>query len=543
MRVDNVALLPGYLAAGTAILALLVDLVLPGRAVAVQAATALGAAGTGLAAVLVGSGSARRAFCTAAGCSYQAGSSAAVVAVLFAVLTVAVLGLSGPALRAGLPAGEYCFLLASAMTGGVVVGAAGDLITLIVGLETLTIPLYVLVGLRRRELASAEGAVTFLVVSVVSTAITLLGSALLYATSGAVHFGRLAAALSDERVRSFPLVPVAVVLVLLGLSFKVAAVPLHAWAPSAYDGAPVPVAAFLSTASKVGGVVALWYVSVRALGPVLDIAGAVLALLAVATMTVGNLAALRQRRMVRLLAWSSIAQAGYIIAPLGAFAVSGGRETAALITAVAATVAYTIFYVVLEIGAFASVVALRGGGDGGEIEAYRGLVRRAPWLAVAFTLALVGLAGLPPGLAGLFAKVVVVRSLLAGASGWLAVVVALNAVVGLAYYLRVVAVMVATPADGGAEATTRPVPEAAVPATAAPAVPATAAPAAVAPGAAPATAATALAVAPTPRPAGPAAPLRVGWPVAATLALATATALVIGLFPQLVLRVADLVAR
>jgi NADH-quinone oxidoreductase subunit N len=528
MRVDNVALLPGYLAAGTAILALIVDLVLPGRAAAVQAATALGAAGTGLAAVLIGLGPARRTFCTAAGCSYQAGPSAAVVAVLFAVLTVAVLGLSGPALRAGAPAGEYCFLLASAMTGGVVVGAAGDLITLVVGLETLTLPLYVLVGLRRRELASAEGAVTFLVVSVVSTAITLLGSALLYASTGAVHFSRLAAVLSDERVRSFPLVPVAVVLVLVGLSFKVAAVPLHAWAPSAYDGAPVPVAAFLSTASKLGGVVALWYVSVRAFGPVLDIAGAVLALLAVATMTVGNLAALRQRRMVRLLAWSSIAQAGYIIAPLGAFAVSGGRETAAVVTAVAATVAYTIFYVVLEIGAFASVVALRGGADGGEIEEYRGVVRRAPWVAVAFTLALVGLAGLPPGLAGLFAKVVVVRSLLAGASGWLAVVVALNAVVGLAYYLRVVALMVAAPTDGG-------IPEPSTPAAPAPA----GGESVVRAPAGGAATATAVAVAES----RPAEPARIGWPVAATLALATAAALVIGLFPQLVLRVADLVAR
>src|SRR5690606_668357 len=162
---------------------------------------------------------------------------------------------------------------------------------------------------------------------------------------------------------------------------------------------------------------------------------------------VGNLVALRQRRMVRLLAWSSVAQAGYILAPLGAFAAGKGRTGEALAVAAAATVAYTVFYVILELAAFGSVVALRPpAGDGGEIDEYRGVARRAPWVGGAFVLALVGLAGLPPSLAGLFAKVVVVRSLLDGGAGWLAIVVAVNAVVGLAYYVRVAAVLFASPA-------------------------------------------------------------------------------------------------
>jgi NADH-quinone oxidoreductase subunit N len=358
--------------------------------------------------------------------------SAAVVAVLFAGLTVGVLALSVPALRLGTaPAGEFCFLLACAMTGGVVIGYAGDLITLIVGLETLTLPLYVLVGLRRfapRERVSTGGAsaaVTFFLVSVISTAIALLGAALLYASTGTLHLSLL----TGDRGLFGELATVGVALLVIGFAFKVAAVPLHAWAPATYDGAPLPVAAYLSTASKLGGVVALALVVPR-----LD-TGPLVAVLAVLTMTVGNLVALRQTRMVRLLAWSSIAQAGYILAPLAAGAAG-----------VEAALAYAGFFVVLEFIAFGTLVALRPpDADGGDIAAYRGAARRSPWPAAAFVLALAGLAGLPPGLAGLFAKVTIVDSLIGSGWGWLAGVVAVNAVIALAYYVRAAAVLYAGP--------------------------------------------------------------------------------------------------
>ncbi|MEU9827017.1 NADH-quinone oxidoreductase subunit N [Micromonospora chersina] len=444
--VDNVALLPAYLAAGTAVLVLLVDL-LAARAAATVAVAALGAAGTALGAALVGAAGERRTFCVGADCSWLWTGRAALVAVVIALLTLGVLALSGPLLRAGrTPVGEHCFLLACAMTGGVVLGAAGDLITLVVALETLTLPLYVLVGLRRGSLAGAEAAVTFFVVSVVATTITLLGAALLYAVTGSLHLDRLGAAFGTgrEAVPDLPLTTVAVALVVAGLAFKVAAVPFHAWAPATYDGAPLPVAAYLSTASKLGGVVALLAVVQRALPA--GVTGPVLALLAVLTMTVGNLVALRQRRTVRLLAWSSVAQAGYILAPLGALALAGGRSADARAGAYAAAVAYTVFFVLLELAAFAAVVALRpADGDGGTLADLRGAARRHPWVGGAFALALIGLAGLPPGLAGLFAKVTVVRALLAGHAGWLALVVALNAVIGLAYYLRLAATLYAAP--------------------------------------------------------------------------------------------------
>ncbi|WP_234361410.1 NADH-quinone oxidoreductase subunit N [Plantactinospora sp. BB1] len=528
--VDNVALLPAYLAAGTAVLVLLADLLI-GRRGATVAVFAAGAAATALGAVLVGAAGSRRTFCAGDDCSYLANGRAALVGCLFALLTLGVLALSVPLLRSGqVPPGEYCFLLACSMTGGVVLGAAGDLITLVVALETLTLPLYVLVGLRHRSVAGAEAALTFFVVSVVATAITLLGAALLYAVTGAVHLSRLDAVFTAEANRpvaldggfpagpallELPLTVVAVALIVLGLAFKVAAVPFHAWAPATYDGAPVPVAAYLSTASKLGGVVALLAVTAAALPA--RVTGPLLAAVAVLTMTVGNLVALRQRRMVRLLAWSSVAQAGYIVAPLGALALSSGRGAEAIDTAVAAAVAYTVFFVLLELAAFGAVVALRPAvADGGEIADYRGAARRRPWVGAAFVLALVGLAGLPPGLAGLFAKVTVVRSLLAGDAGWLAVVVALNAVVGLAYYVRVAATLYAP----------EPAAERAGDAAAAPVVPAADPGAPAAPGDG------------SPVPA--AAPARPAWAVVAALALATLVAIVVGFAPQLILDVAAL---
>ncbi|WP_229073994.1 proton-conducting transporter membrane subunit [Actinoplanes sp. DH11] len=435
--VGHLALLPLYAAAGTAILALLADLV-TGRRAVIAGATLLGTLATAAAALVAVS--ADPTFCATGGCSWIPSWPAATTAVLFAGLTAGVLAFSLPALRLGIaPAGEFCFLLACSMTGGVTVAYAGDLITLIVGLETLTLPLYVLVGLRRFApgervtTAGASASVTFFLVSVVSTAVALLGVALNYAATGAVHL----ASLGPGPGPFAQLAGVGAALLVIGLAFKVAAVPLHAWAPATYDGAPVPVAAYLSTASKLGGVLALAAVVSR-----LD-TRAVVVVLAVLTMTIGNLVALRQTRMVRLLAWSSVAQAGYILAAL-----APGEP------GVAAALVYAAFFVVLELIAFGAVVALRlPGADGGEIADYRGAGRRKPWLGAALVLAFAGLAGLPPGLAGLFAKVSVVDALVDAGWIWLAGVVVLNAVIALAYYVRVSATLYTLPARIGISVT------------------------------------------------------------------------------------------
>jgi NADH-quinone oxidoreductase subunit N len=508
MRIDHVALVPAYVAAGTALLALLVDLFAPGRRGPVVLATALGMAGTVGAAIWVGvAGGHRSAFCVGPDqCSLVLDPAAAIIAGVFAALALGALALSVPLLRTGeVPVGEHCFLLASSLAGAVVLGGARDLITLIVALETLTLPLYLLVGLRRGSRAGGSAAVTFFVVSVVSTAVALLGAALVFTATGGVHFADIAKGAAAPQFG--PLLKVGVVLLLTGLAFKVAAVPAHAWAPATYDGAPLPVAAYLSTASKLGGVVALLLVGVSAARPVLSTSGLTLAVLAVLSMTVGNLVALRQRRMVRLLAWSSVAQAGYLLAPLGAL-IAADDMTPVL---VAATIGYAFFYVVLEFCAFGALVGVRGAGDGGTIDDHRGMARRSPWFAGVLVLSLAGLAGLPPGLAGLFAKVAVVRALLGGDATWLAIVVAINAVIGLAYYVRVVATLFRPPVPDAADRS----------ATA---------------GAAPTTAGSAIASSSSGE--GEISGERAAWPVAVAVAVACVIAVLVGFGPELVMRAA-----
>jgi NADH-quinone oxidoreductase subunit N len=432
VTIDHVGLLPLYLAAGTAVLVLAADL-LVGR-VAVTLGTGIaGAAATAVGSAVVGAGRDRSAFCVDAGCSWTFDRPATLLAVAVAALTAMVLLLSAPTLaRREIPSGEYAFLLAASMTGGVALGGARDLITLIVALETLTLPLYVLVGLRRRSAESAQAAVTFLLTSVAATAVTLLGVALVFAATGEVHLQALAGAL-DVTGPGRPLAGAGLLLMLVGLTFKVAAVPAHAWAPTTYDGAPVPVAAYLSTASKLGGLFAIIYVVIFA-GPVWwRVTGPVIGVLAAATLLVGTLVALRQQRMVRLIAWSSVAQAGFMLAPLAGLSVA---EASPLVTA---TVAYALIYLTVELGAFAGVISLRPpGADGGTLADYAGLGRVAPWRAGAFAFAVVGLAGLPPALAGLFAKVFVIRALVDARVWAVVAAAAIAAVVGFAVYLRAV---------------------------------------------------------------------------------------------------------
>jgi NADH-quinone oxidoreductase subunit N len=230
-------------------------------------------------------------------------------------------------------------------------------------------------------------------------------------------------------------------MVVTGFGFKVSAVPFHFWAPDTYQGAPVPVAAFLSTASKAAGFAGLLVLLLDAFPPYADMWGPVVAVLAAVTMTVGNVVALRQWHLVRLLAWSTVAQAGYMLVPLGVAATAGGRTASELPAAGEATLVYLGIYVAMNLGAFACAVAVSRRAPRGAIADLRGLVRRAPLLAVAFAVFLTALAGLPPGVAGLFAKVVVLREAVHGHVTWLAVVAAVNAVIGLAYYLRVAALL------------------------------------------------------------------------------------------------------
>ena len=238
-----------------------------------------------------------------------------------------------------IPPGEYFFLLLASVSGALALAASRDLLTLVVSLEVVSLPAFALVGLRRHDSRSSEAALKLFLVSVVSTAVMLFGLSLVYGMTGAVHLDRIATALDDPSSRD-PVLLLGVTLALAGFGFKVAAVPFHFWAPDTYQGAPVPVAAYLSVVSKAAGFVGLALLLTRGFGPYADVWAPAVAVVAAVTMTVGNLAALRQRHAVRLLAWSSVAQSGYMLVPLGAATV--GDVEAVLPAMVAYVVAYGV---------------------------------------------------------------------------------------------------------------------------------------------------------------------------------------------------------
>jgi len=282
-------------------------------------------------------------------------------------------------------------------------------------------------------------------VSVVSVAVMLYGVSLVYGATGALHLDRIATVLADPASRT-SVATAGVVLTLVGLAFKVGAVPFHFWVPDTYAGAPVVVAAFLSVVSKAAGIVGLLIVVGEGFPAYADVWGPAIAVVSVATMTLGNVAALRQRRAVRLLAWSSVAQSGYMLAPLAVASsgVAGARFGAAL----SAVVAYVCVYAVVNLAAFGVVVVVTRSRPAGLIEDYRGLAYSEPASAAALAFGLLALAGLPPGVAGLWAKVVVIDSAVSGGAIWLAVAVAVNTVIALAYYLRWTALLFASRSAG-----------------------------------------------------------------------------------------------
>ncbi|WP_034267666.1 NADH-quinone oxidoreductase subunit N [Actinospica robiniae] len=370
--------------------------------------------------------------------------------------------------RFKVPFGEYHFLLLCSLTGALLMAGARDFITMTVALETLSLPAYALVGFGRRRgdaTTGAEAALKFFLMSVASTAVMLFGISLVYGVTGTVYFADIQAALTLTGYHA-SILTAGMVLTLAGFAFKISAVPFHFWTPEVYSGAPVPVAAYLSVVSKTAGFAGLIVTLELAFRTEMHDLSVLIAILAAVTMTVGNVVALRQRSAVRLLAWSTVAQAGYVLVPLAVTMWNGADvsrvpvlSAGGLGPAVTASVAYLVFYAAMNLGAFGVVSAVAGTlPGGGELAGYRGLGARQPRAAWPLGFFLLCLAGLPPGLMGLFAKVAVFRAATSGGLTWLAVVMAVNVVIGLFYYLRWAAALFAPAGEGLAPAPTRPVP-------------------------------------------------------------------------------------
>jgi NADH-quinone oxidoreductase subunit N len=330
--------------------------------------------------------------------------------------------------------GEFSFLLLSSLLGMVVISSARDLISIFVALELLSIPAYMLAGWRKRDPRSNEAALKYYLLGVLASAVMLYGMSLVFGFTGSTLLTDIGQAVAEagEGVR---IVTVGIFFVIVGFAFKVSAVPFHFWAPDTYEGAPTPVTAFLSVASKAAGFVALLQlVFVGFLGRN-DVWSPLFWVLAVATMTVGNLIALRQTNIVRMLAYSSVAQAGYILVP---FAVAG-ENAKALVSSQTAIVVYLLIYAAMNLGAFAVVIAVARKTRSGEIDSYGGLFTYAPVLTVIMTVFLFSLAGIPP-FGGWFAKLLIFRAALdAGGTPAvvLAVIAGVNSVIALFYYASI----------------------------------------------------------------------------------------------------------
>ena len=327
--------------------------------------------------------------------------------------------------------GEFYFLLLSSFLGMLLMASARDMVMLFVALELVSAPGFLVAGFRKRDARSNEAAIKFFLFGVLSTAIMLFGMSLIYGVTRATNLTEIANAL--QNTGDDPLVVASILLIVAGFGFKVSAVPFHFWAPDTYEGSPIPVAAFLSVASKAAGFAGLLSLMFVGFVHQTESWAPGFAIMAALTMTIGNVVALQQSNIVRLLAYSSIAQAGYILLP---FAVVSGGSPTVLREAFAASLTYILIYSFMNIGAFAVVIAVARKQPSNQIADYDGLARREPGLAAAMLFFLLSLAGIPP-LAGFWAKFFVFSAAIDGNAAWLAAIMVVNSVIGLYYYLSV----------------------------------------------------------------------------------------------------------
>ena len=365
---------------------------------------------------------------------------AAVMMFLFLGVTFFVLLISPASSEVSNHAGEYYSLLLVATAGMLFVAASENLLTIFVGVECVSITSYALVALKKNDPRSSEAAVKYLIIGGLSSGLALYGISMIYGLTGSINIADVSAAIATMDKFSLPFA-IAMIAMIAGYGFKISAVPFHMWAPDVYEGAATPVSMFLSTGSKKMGFVVLFKIffvlfALSASGFAVGEMQYVFAFIAAITMTVGNIVAISQKNIKRMLAYSSIAQAGYILialAVMSEYALTGG-------------IFHMITHVFMKGGAFIVVAALITAGLGENISDYKGLAKRAPLVAAAMLLFLFSLAGIPP-LAGfaskfvLFSGAIVIDGVVQSQWIWLAFVAILNSAISLYYYARVVKAM------------------------------------------------------------------------------------------------------
>lgn len=431
---DFLAVLPETIVVLTAILVIVVDAMKRGRwsSWALPAWSVVGLLASAAAAVATwGQGG------TVFSETVFADGFASLFKVLFAVIGILTVMFSPYYLRfKSMRLGEYYALLLTAVFGMMVMVSAANLLVFFLGLETMSISLYVLAALQRADVKSAEAGMKYLILGSFSSAFFLYGVALMYATVGALDYGAIGQYLRDHP--ALAVTPVAgIALLLVGFAFKVAAVPFHFWSPDVYDGSPATVTAFMTTGPKAAAFVGLIRVFGVALQPTSSLWTDVLTWIAILTMTVGNVVALRQTSVKRMLAYSSIAHAGYLLV-----GVVAGKA------AFGAIGYYLVAYALMNLGAFAVIILINrreGGGYG--FDQFRGIGFAHPLLGVTMAVFLLSLTGIPPT-AGFFGKLYVFSAAIGSGHLGLAIVALLNSALGAYYYLRIITLMYMNKPDG-----------------------------------------------------------------------------------------------
>ncbi|HAA73949.1 TPA: NADH-quinone oxidoreductase subunit N [Candidatus Latescibacteria bacterium] len=348
---------------------------------------------------------------------------------------------SGYIEREGIAKSEYYLLILAATLGMMLMAAGADLVVIFLGLELMSISLYILVGFMRRKQDSNEASMKYLLLGAFATGFLLYGIALIYGATGTTNLREIELALTQGRVSGMITLLSGVALLLVGMAFKVGAVPFHMWVPDVYEGAPSSITAFMSAGPKAAAFAGFFRIAFVALKPIASEWSGAIWVLAALTMTIGNLGALSQRNIKRMLAYSSVAHAGYVLVALAA-----GNEKG-----IAGGLFYLFAYTFMNIGAFAVLIALsKKGEENLDISGYAGVGFRHPALGLAMTLFMISLAGLPPT-AGFFGKFYIFSGAVEAGLISLAIIGVLNSLVSVYFYLGVVVSMYMRPAVGEAQ--------------------------------------------------------------------------------------------
>jgi NADH-quinone oxidoreductase subunit N len=356
-------------------------------------------------------------------------------------------------LKNGIPLGESYALQAFSVLGMMIVGSSGDLMVIFVGIELTSICSYILTGFARNDPGSAEGSLKYFLLGIMATAILAYGMAWTFGIAGSTNLVAISESVQKNNLAGDAGLILGMLLIVVALGFKIAAVPFHVWTPDAYEGAPTPVTAFMSVGPKAAGFAALLRILIQGLPTLAAQWSVIIAVLAVLTMTLGNVVAIAQGSVKRMLAYSSIAHTGYIMIGLAAYLNTNSPERQS--DAISAVLIYSLIYVFMNMGAFAVLIYVQNRQGGPDVNDFDGLAVWAPGIAAGMAFFMLSLTGIPPT-GGFLGKFYVFRAAIDNGYTWLAIVGVLNSALSAFFYLRVIYTMYFAPISDEARARLQP---------------------------------------------------------------------------------------